>query len=296
MIVAGLISGCTASSTTPSGPRTEPTTGVTTTLSPSPNLRARPDHVLVVIEENRGFADVIGTPTAPYINALAAQGALFDHSFALTHPSQPNYLALFSGSTQGVTDDSCPHTFSDANLGRQVLDTGMTFAAYSEDLPAPGSSACAAGGYARKHAPWANFPSVPAGTQLGFSAFPTDFATLPTLSFVIPNLRHDMHDGTIAEGDTWLSDHLDGYLRWARGHNSLLVLTWDEDDGSADNHIVTIVAGDHVQPATRTEKITHYTLLRTLEQWLGLPALGEAATATPIPDLLPAPTTSSTSR
>jgi phosphatidylinositol-3-phosphatase len=297
VIVAGLASGCSAP-TTPDRPPAMSTTGGTMTVPPTTGAGAgvRPDHVLVVIEENRGFSDVIGNPAAPYINALAAQGALFDHSFAVTHPSQPNYLALFSGSTQSISNDSCPYTFSGANLGRQVLDAGMSFTAYSEDLPAPGSATCTASGYARKHAPWANFPSVPASTQLGFSAFPTDFATLPTLAFVVPNLRHDMHDGTVAEGDTWLSDNLDAYLRWMRDHNSLLVLTWDEDDGSADNHIVTILAGGHVQPGTRTEKITHYTVLRTLEQLLGLPALGEAANVAPITDLLAAPTTGSGGR
>jgi acid phosphatase len=78
----------------------------------------RPDHVVVVMMENHSYSDVIGSPAAPYLNSLAAQGASFDNSFAITHPSEPNYLALFSGSTQGVTDDSCPHTFSGSNLGQ----------------------------------------------------------------------------------------------------------------------------------------------------------------------------------
>ena len=286
VLAAGLAAGCAAP---PSTAPPRPSTGVPATVPPSASTSAqvpRPDHVVVVIEENRGYADVIGNPAAPYINTLATQGASFDQSYAVAHPSQPNYLALFSGSTQGITNDSCPHTFSGPNLARQVIDAGMSFAAYSEDLPAPGSTACLSGGYARKHAPWVNFPSVPASTNLGFSAFPTDLGALPTLAFVVPNLRHDMHDGTVGEADIWLHDNLDGYLRWARGHNSLLVLTWDEDDGSASNHIATIVTGEHVPAGTRHEKITHYTLLRTVEHALGLTPLGAAADVAPITDLI----------
>jgi hypothetical protein len=280
VIAAGLAAGCTAP------PATGPPSAVPTTAVPSsPAAVPRPDHVVVVIEENRGYSGVIGNPAAPYINALATQGALFNQSFAVTHPSQPNYLALFSGSTQGVTDDSCPHTFSGPNLARQVIDAGMSFAAYSEDLPSPGSTTCVSGGYVRKHAPWVNFPSVPANTQLGFTAFPTDFGALPTLAFVVPNLRDDMHDGTVGQADTWLHDNLDAYVRWAREHNSLLVLTWDEDDGSTSNHIATIVLGEHVPPGPRGEKITHYTLLRTLENTLVLTPLGAAADVAPITGL-----------
>ena len=286
VLAAGLAAGCTAP---PSTEPARPTTGVPAAVPPSASTPAavpRPDHVVVLIEENRGYSAVIGSPAAPYLNALAARGAVFDHSYAVAHPSQPNYLALFSGSTQGITNDSCPHTFAGPNLARQVIDAGMSFAAYSEDLPAPGSTTCASGGYARKHAPWVDFPSVPVGTNLGFTAFPTDFAALPTLSFVVPNLRDDMHDGTVGQADAWLHDHLGAYVEWAQVHNSLLVVTWDEDDGSADNHIATIVTGQHVTPGTRGEKITHYTLLRTLEYAFGLSALGAAADVAPVTDLI----------
>jgi hypothetical protein len=274
-----LAGGCAA----PSGPAGEPSRGPT--VSVPAGTVARPDHIVVVIEENRGYADVIGNSEAPYINALSARGAVFDHSFAITHPSQPNYLALFSGSTQGVTNDSCPHTFPGPNLARQLLDNSMTFTAYSEDLPTPGSAVCRNDGYARKHAPWTDFQSMPTRTALGFTAFPTDFTALPTVAFVVPNLRHDMHDGTLGEADTWLHDHLDAYARWARTHHSLLVLTWDEDDGGASNHIATIIVGDHVRPGIHTQRITHYTLLRTLEEAFGLPPLGAAASVAPITDL-----------
>ena len=161
----------------------------------------QPEHVVVVVEENKGFRRIVDSPEAPYINSLAAQGALFTSSFAIRHPSQPNYLALFSGSTQGVGDDSCPHSFNRPNLGSALIDAGLTFAGYSESMPRTGYLGCETGAYARRHNPWSNFPAVPAEANLPFTAFPTNFADLPSVAFVVPNLDNDMHDGSIRRGD-----------------------------------------------------------------------------------------------
>ena len=97
--------------------------------------------------------------------------------------------------------------------------------------------------YARKHNPWADFTDVPPSANRPFSDFPkrNDFASLPTVSFVVPNQQHDMHSGSIADADQWLKDNLAGYAQWAQSHNSLLIVTWDE--GSGDNHIATIFSG-----------------------------------------------------
>src|SRR5258708_11877964 len=113
-----------------------------------------PDHIVIVIEENHSFSSIIGSSQAPFINSLAQQGALFTQSFAIGHPSEPNYLEFFSGSNQGVTDDSCPHTFSVENLASEVTAAGLTFTGFSEDLPSVGSTVCTSGAYARKHNPW----------------------------------------------------------------------------------------------------------------------------------------------
>ena len=242
----------------------------------------RPDHVVVVVMENRSLSEIDGNPEAPFINAFAAGGALFTQSYAIRHPSEPNYLALFSGSTQGLTDDSCPHTYSTANLGRALLNAHRTFAGYSEGLPFPGSSTCRSGAYVRKHNPWVNFPSVPASVNLPFTSFPRDFTKLPNLSFVVPDLNHDMHDGTVAAGDLWLRNNLGGYISWAATHNSLLVLTWDEDDRSQSNRILTVVGGAHVRPGRYAERIDHYRLLRTLEALEGSAAVGQSISATPV--------------
>ena len=248
----------------------------------------RYDHVVVVMEENHSYDEIIGSSSAPYINnTLAAGGALFTQSFAIEHPSEPNYLDLFSGSNQGVTDDSCPHTFSTANEGAQLIAAGDTFAGYSEGLPSAGSTVCTSGAYARKHVPWVNFSNVPAADNLPFTSFPSsaNYASLPTVSWVIPNLNDDMHDGTIAQGDTWLHTNLDAYAQWAKTHNSLLIVTWDEDDSSMSNQIPTVFYGANVKQGSYSETINHYNVLRTIEDMYGLPYAGAAASATPITDV-----------
>jgi acid phosphatase len=115
-----------------------------------------------------------------------------------------------------------------------------------------------------------------------FTGFPRDFASLPTVSFVIPNLCNDMHDCSVATGDAWLRAHLSGYANWAMTHDSLLIVTWDEDDGSQANQIPTIFAGQQVRPGTYPQKITHYNVLATIDAAYGLPRSGSAAAAQPI--------------
>jgi acid phosphatase len=238
--------------------------------------------VLVVVFENHALDSVLGSPDAPYLTALAASGATLTDAHGVRHPSQPNYLALFSGSTQGVTDDSCPLSFSTPNLGSQLLAAGQTFAGYSEGLPAVGAPVCSAGRYARKHNPWADFPALPAAVNQPLSALPTDFASLPTVAFVVPNLCSDMHDCSVATGDAWAKAHLEAYVSWARTHDSLLVVTFDEDDNSAANHIATFLVGPMVRVGTSTQRTDHYRVLRTIEAMYGLEPLGSAADTTPL--------------
>jgi Phospholipase C len=242
-----------------------------------------PAHIVIVVEENHGYSQIIGSSQAPYINTLASQGALFTSSYAVTHPSQPNYLALFSGSTQGITNDSCPHTFSTATLESELLAAGKAFRGYSEGLPSVGSETCAYGLYVRKHAPWTDFSKDPSQYNDPFTYFPTtNFAKLPTVSWVVPNLDDDMHDGTIQQGDAWLQHHLLAYANWARTNNSLLIVTFDEDSGTTGNHIATIFYGPMVRPGRYSQKINHYNVLRTIEDMYGLGHLGNSANVTAI--------------
>ncbi len=246
-----------------------------------------PTHVVLVIMENKAASQIIGAAAAPYINSLATGGAYMSQSFGVTHPSEPNYMALFSGSTQGLTADTCPVTFTGDNLGQQLLNAGRTFTGFSETLPSVGYTGCTSGtsGYARKHAPWVNFPALPTTVNQPFTACPADFTQLPTLSIVVPNLMDDMHDGTIAQGDTWLQANITAYAQWATANNSLLIVTWDEDDSASANQIATIFSGPMVKTGTYAEHIDHYSVLRTLEDLYSLPHVGSSATATPITDI-----------
>ena len=250
-----------------------------------------PAHVVIVVEENRSQTNIMGNKSAPFINQLAANGAMMTQSFAEVHPSEPNYYALFAGSTLGVKENVCPVNGGNTpNLGSELLTAGYTFVGFAESLPAVGSPACSAGKYARKHVPWASFANIPGSHSLPFSAFPApgnpqNYATLPTVALVIPNLDDDMHDGSIAQGDAWLYQNLSQYASWAKANNSLLILTWDEDDNTPRNQIPTVFYGANVRPGAYSEPMSHYNVLSTLEEMYGLPKLGYATRAPAITDI-----------
>jgi hypothetical protein len=256
----------------------------------------KPDHIVICILENHSFNQIIGSSAAPYINVLAndTSSALFTASYGITHPSQPNYIALFSGDTQGVSDDLVPtgSPFNTANLGGQLIDNRNTFITYSEDLPSVGFNGVTSGKYARKHNPAANWMGnginqISLTTNQPFSAFPTsNFTLLPTVSFVCPNTTNDMHDGanpaTIIIGDNWVSTNLDHYIQWTKTNNSLFILTFDEDNDSSSNQIATIFTGQMVQSGQYATKITHYSVLHTIEVMYGLPIIGDSVANAPI--------------
>jgi phosphatidylinositol-3-phosphatase len=276
-----------------------------------PRLAAAPhryDHIVIVIEENRSVTQIIGDRVnAPYINTLADGGVAVGSMFALLHPSQPNYIHLFSGDNQGVIDDDLPPNFSTnatssypfrtPNMGAALIAAGFTFAGYSEQLEAAGSgdwadydphSATDPGiYYRRKHNPWANWVAkvspipanqIPGDLNKAFTQFPTNYSLLPTVSFVVPNQLHDMHDGSRKQGDDWLRDNLDGYAKWAKTNNSLLIITWDEDDYNGLNQIPTIFYGAALRDGTVTPGTwTLHNLLRTIEDMYGTTHAGAAA-------------------
>lgn len=243
-----------------------------------------PAHIVLVIMENHAPSQIIGSAAAPYINGLARRGAYFTQSFGVAHPSQPNYLALFSGSTHGVRDDRCPLRYWTQNLAQQLITGHKSFVGYSEGLPSPGYTGCSSGGgYARKHAPWVNFPRLPATVNQPYSAFPrADFNQLPTVAFVVPSLADDMHDGSVGVGDAWLKVNMDDYVKWATNNNSLLIVTWDEDDGKEGNHIATLFVGPMVKSGTYARRITHFDVLRTIEALADLAPLDKARSASTI--------------
>ena len=209
------------------------------------------DHVVIVVEENKDYDQIIDKAAAPYINkTLRREGANFTRMFGEEHYSKGNYFWLFSGSNQnvGFKDRMPAKPIVAPNLGAALIARGLSFKGYSEDLPAIGSTAVVfpekgKASYARKHVPWVSFANVPNGTtaatssNLRFEDFPTDpakFSSLPTVAIVVPNLMNDMHNGaardSIPRGDAWLQRNLDPYYQWARKNNSLLIVTFDECD------------------------------------------------------------------
>lgn len=251
----------------------------------------RPDHIVLVILENHSYDQIINSPAAPYVNQLAQRGAVMTRSFGTTHPSQPNYLMLFSGSTQGVSDNSCPHMFTTPNLASALRAARLTFRGYSEDLPEVGAIVCTHAGYTRKHNPWVNWQGAPSHLVLpsenaSLRDLPSDWSRLPTVSVIVPNNTNNMHDGSdpmrIRVADAWLAQHLNPYVDWSMMHNSLLILTWDEDDGKSGNQIPTILVGPMVVPGRYDDGVSHATVLRTIEDLLGLSHSGEADRERPI--------------
>jgi hypothetical protein len=262
----------------------------TANMPPLPPLSAprsvpRPAHVVVVVEENKSAFQIVGNRRdAPYINGLIDRGALFTNAHGVTHPSLPNYFALFAGLTN-TNGDGCPaRGFADdaPNLASELRAARLSFAGYSEGLPETGFSGCWAGRYARKHAPWVQFSNIPPAENLPFTRLPP-YSKLPTVAFVIPDVQDDMHDGTVAKGDAWLAKQLGPLIAWATTHDTLIVLTWDEGI-DPQNTIPTVFYGAMVRPGRYAERIDHYTVLRTLEDMYGLPHAGRSGGVVPIAD------------
>jgi hypothetical protein len=283
--------------------------GFSATASAVPH---RYDHIVIVIEENKNYGQVIGDRVAaPFINELADGGVNFSEFYAITHPSQPNYIHLFSGDNQGVADDLRPTTYpwTTPNLGAALLAAGATFAGYSEDLPFIGDRDTIGVDvvidgvtyklYRRKHNPWANWQALegqdpipvnqlPFNTNLRWLDFPADYTQLPNIAFVIPNEQNDMHDGTIRMGDDWLRANLAAYAQWARTHNSLLIITFDEDSFSGPNKIPTVFHGAGLTPGTdNSTRWTLHNLLRTLEDMHGTTHSSRGTQVRPITGVFP---------
>jgi hypothetical protein len=243
-----------------------------------------PDHIVIFVLENKSYEQIIEiTVNAPYINQLAKSGALFTQFYALTHPSQPNYLMMFSGSNQGINNNSYPTAapwnrtipFHTPNMGACLISKGYTFKGYAQGLPSVGYLGVNSGKYYSKHAVYSYWQgeglnTIPDSSNQPFSNFPTDFNLLPTVSYVIPDSQYSMHDGTILQGDSWLKNNMDAYITWAKTHNSLFILTFDEGRTDSDNRIVTIISGQNVVAGRYNEKLNHYNLLRTIEDIYGI--------------------------
>jgi hypothetical protein len=246
-----------------------------------------------MVLENHEYGDIIGSRSAPYINSLARRYGLATRMYAITHPSLPNYLALTGGSTFGISDDCTDCRVGATSLVDELAAAHLSWRAYMEDLPRPCFTGASAGGYAKKHDPFAYFTRITRDRARCANIVPLSrlFAderagALPTFTWISPNLCHDMHDCSVSTGDRFLARLVPSLLR-ALGPHGLLFLTWDE--GSSDNgccklasggHIVTIVAGGGARPHGRLATPTdHYSVLQAIEDLLGLRRLRGAACA-----------------
>jgi acid phosphatase len=274
-------------------------TSSATSVATGAGRQSAPSHAWLIVLENHSYNQIIRLADAPNLRSLANRYGLATDMHAVARPSQPNYLALISGSTHGVADND-PHDISAPTLLDQLEAAGLGWRVNAENVPENCfTGATASGGpdgpgtYARKHEPAISFTSVsgdPARCARirNLSAFD---AAAADFTLIVPNLCHDMHDCSVAAADRWLGTFLPRITESpAFRDGGLLVITFDESHGDDDgNHIPVIYAAPYVTPGSRaTQRATHYSLLRTIEDAFGLPCLANACDAEPMPELLPA--------
>jgi phosphatidylinositol-3-phosphatase len=263
----------------------------------STRARRRPPHlkrVVVIMFENKEYNEVIGSSQAPTFNRLARHGALFTRYCGVGHPSLPNYLALVSGSTHGITDDCTDCSVSGRNLADTLGRAGLTWKSYAEGLPHRGFTGAEAGRYAKKHNPFVYFDDIVASKRrlarvVPLTRFHRDLrrGALPNLAFVVPNLCHDMHDCSVADGDHWLATFIRPLLRSRQLKHGVVFIVFDEgsegDVSGGGGHTIALAVGPTVKRGTRVRSsLSHYNLLRTVEDVLRLPHLGSSSRAHPI--------------
>jgi acid phosphatase len=267
-----------------------------TTLAPAPAHSNQPvptfSHVFTIVLENKSASSVLGSPDAPYLNGLAGRYGVADAYQGVGHPSQPNYLALFSGSTQGIADDQ-PHDVTAPTIADQLEATGRSWRVYAEDVPGGcyrGATASTggvdgSGTYTRKHEPAISFTAISASPSRCANVRPLrDFdPTASAYALLVPNLCNDGHDCPLSTADAWLKSYVPRILAspaWQDG--GVLFITFDEADGPERdaNLVSTLVIAPDVTPGTRSSvPHSHYSLLRTIQAGFGLDCLAETCKA-----------------
>ena len=288
--------GAPVKSSTPTQVNTQTPTPVSTSSSSAIM------HVFVVLMENHSYKEVWNTSSSPYITSLGNQYARATDYHAITHPSLPNYLDLYGGSNYTITTDCSPSTschINATNLADNLDAKGLTWKGYMESMP----SACdltTSGNYAPKHNPFVYFDDIRTNSArctshvVPYTALASDLASAaktPNFAMITPNLCNDMHNCSVSTGDTWLKNNLPAILNSpaCTVDKCLVALTWDEDDSSQSNQVLTIFAGSGARTggATSAVSYTHFSLLRTVEYIFGLPTqTSKDAAASPMTDLL----------
>ena len=243
------------------------------------------DHVVVIVFENKDEPQVIGSRDAPTFNAMARRYARFTNYRGVSHPSLPNYIAMVSGGTQGITSDCTTCLVNAPNLADSLEGARRTWKTYAEGLPQPGFTGASAGRYAKKHDPFMYFRDIASSRTrrqrvVPFGQLRVDLRNdaVPDFALVVPDMCDSMHDCPVQTGDRWLARVLPSLLKLS---NAVVFVVFDE--GLAGNHVPALVVGSAVRPGARvTARIDHYSLLRTIEDAWGLPLLGRSASARPI--------------
>jgi phosphatidylinositol-3-phosphatase len=260
-------------------------------------------HVIWIWMENHSYPTIIGSPQAPYINKLASSCGLATNYHNITHLSLPNYIGATSGLSvldlQKFAFDCAPSSICSTS-SPSVFGQGESWKAYEDSMPA-NCNPSDFRNYAVRHNPPVYYTTL-AGCSthdVPYTQFKTDLFSnaLPAFSFITPNIIHDMHNGTVAQGNYWLSQNLRPIFRSSayKSGSVAVFITWDEGEGGVgvpgedcttntldiSCHVATIVASPSTIPGTQSSVLfNHYSLLRTAEELLGLPLLGNAGSAT----------------
>ena len=303
-IVVLLAAGCSSGGNGKSSGTTR-AKSPTTAKTSAPHTSRR---IVVVVEENHSFSQIIGSAELPRVNQMAKDGVLLGQYYAITHPSLPNYIAMVSGDTHGVTSDCGKCNVDADNLGSQLQKAHIPWKVYAQGLPRPCADEPQAGAYAKKHVPFLYFNSLRADAAACANVVPfTQFAAdaragrLPAFVFIVPDLSHDMHGAGEGGNDVTLKRSADAFA--GQVHDDLasspawredtrLVVTWDEGGGggggdtgccggrATGGHVPTIVVGPQVKPGQDATPYDHYSLLRSIETVYGLAPLAQAGDPT----------------
>ena len=236
--------------------------------------------IMIVVLENTDYDEAV---TLPFLSQLAKRGALLTNYHAVTHPSQPNYVALISGDTSGVFLDFNSN-LDRSHIGDLLEAKGHSWKVYAENYPGDCFLGGSRGKYARKHVPFLSFTNVSGNAERCAKivnavelAKDTAAGAIPDFSLYIPNLDNDGHDTSAAVADKWLAHKFGPLLLDSKFMNDLLVVvTFDEGEHDASNKVFTAFFGAGVKPGSVSDtEYSHYSLLRTVEDALGLGTLGE---------------------
>ena len=261
--------------------------------APVPSGQPTFSHVVLVVEENHSYSEVIGNASMPYLNSLASQYGLATQYFANAHPSMPNYLMLTTGLTE-TFDDNFSGTISDDNVVRELVNAGKSWKSYQESIPAVAYLGGDAPPYVRRHDPFSLLSDVQNSTAqaaniVPFTQFAADLANhaLPQFSFISPNVNDDAHNGTLAAADSWLQSNIAPLLANSDFQASgLLIVTFDESEDADLNHgggqVATVIVSSKAKPGFKSQNLyQHQSTLRLVLAASGVTAFPGLAGGAP---------------